>query len=472
MKSATIHRSNQFNWILGLFVVMFMTLLPAERSHAQLSAVAQAMEPEYFTRDLLIFIEGLDLDETQAVIAEAIFDDYEMQFDEGKLRMEQEIEALTNEIKEMKGQGQQDRILEMVVMPIQDWLVRREGLNSQLIENVKIILVPEQQELWTAFNRRLYREKKLDDGKFSGERVDLFIIARDTNVDSQQEPAKQIMDNYAMQLDQALHARQRLIEGEDTSLLDSLRNRTSDPSLDIDVKKKIINHRIKVRDINDFYREEIASALNAQLAEKFRMETLRRAYPKIYRTTNAERVFDEAMATYDPVGGQEGPGPKADKETYDAIWSLYGEFLGQLVVMNDKLYSTTRSSEPEIQRQRLENQIQRASGAKVERPKNPLTELQQEKRELEADYLMRLRNLLGDDAFFELNGTRRYDDRPYVSPDGGEERILKLSNPGGGGPRQDGKNNKPTKPDKRPDSPKKFGNGSGVGNGVGNRQDD
>ena len=128
MKSVTIHRSNQFNWILGLFVVMFMTILPAERSHAQLSAVAQAMEPEYFTRDLLIFIEGLDLDETQAVIAEAIFDDYEMQFDEGKLRMEQEIEALTNEIKEMKGQGQQDRILEMVVMPIQDWLVRREGL--------------------------------------------------------------------------------------------------------------------------------------------------------------------------------------------------------------------------------------------------------------------------------------------------------------------------------------------------------
>merc|ERR1711965_232780 len=110
-----------------------------------------------------------------------------------------------------------------------------------------------------------------------------------------------------MQLDQALHARQRLIEGEDTSLLDSLRNRTSDPSIDIDVKKKIISHRIKVRDINDFYREEIASALNAELAEKFRMETLRRAYPKIYRTTNAERVFDEAMATYDPTGGQEGP---------------------------------------------------------------------------------------------------------------------------------------------------------------------
>ena len=471
MKSVTIHRSNRFNWILGLCVVMFMTLLPAERSNAQLSAVAQAMEPEYFTRDLLIFIEGLDLDETQAVIAEAIFDDYEMQFEEGKLRMEEEIEALTNEIKEM-GQGQQDKILEMVVTPIQDWMVRREELNSQLIENVKIILIPEQQELWTAFNRRLYREKKLDDGKFSGERVDLFIIARDTNVDSQQEPAKQVMDDYAMQLDQALHTRQRLIEGESTSLLDSLQNRSNDPTVNIDVEKKIISHRIKVRDINDFYRGEIASVLTPELAEAFRTESLRRAYPKIYRTTNAERVFDEALATYDPVGGAEGPGPKADKDTYDAIWSLYGEFLGQMAIVNEKLYSMTRSSEPEIQRIRLDNQIKRAAGQAVERPKNPLTELQQEKRELESEYLKRLRELLGDDAFFELNGTRRYDDRSYVSPDGSNtagETLLKLSNPGGNAVP---KGVKPTKPpEKDRNSPKQLGNGSGVQSGMGNRDD-
>ena len=298
MKSVTIHRSNRFNWILGLCVVMFMTLLPAERSNAQLSAVAQAMEPEYFTRDLLIFIEGLDLDETQAVIAEAIFDDYEMQFEEGKLRMEEEIEALTNEIKEM-GQGQQDKILEMVVTPIQDWMVRREELNSQLIENVKIILIPEQQELWTAFNRRLYREKKLDDGKFSGERVDLFIIARDTNVDSQQEPAKQVMDDYAMQLDQALHTRQRLIEGESTSLLDSLQNRSNDPTVNIDVEKKIISHRIKVRDINDFYRGEIASVLTPELAEAFRTESLR--FLRIRRSTEPPTPNASLMRLWPPT---------------------------------------------------------------------------------------------------------------------------------------------------------------------------
>ena len=61
--------------LLSSILMIAMMLIPASPASAQLGAVAQAMEPEYFTRDLLIFIEGLDLDETQAVIAEAIFDD-------------------------------------------------------------------------------------------------------------------------------------------------------------------------------------------------------------------------------------------------------------------------------------------------------------------------------------------------------------------------------------------------------------
>ena len=470
MKLAPHNRPTYVKWLLGL-MVMVLTLVPAERSNAQLSAVAQAMEPEFFTRDLLIFIEGLDLDETQAVIAEAIFDDYEQQFDQGKLRMEEEIEELTTQLKDMRGQGKQDQILEMVVKPIQDWLIRREDLNQQLIENVKIILVPEQQELWTEFNRRLYREKKLDDGTLSGERIDLFIIARDTNVDAMVEPVKSVMNDYSLQLDQALHARQRLIEGKDSSLLDSLQNRSNNPSVDIEVKMDIIDHRVKVRDLNDFYREEIASNLPSEVAEAFKAETLRRAYPKVYRMTGAERIFDTALETYNPGGDNGIPGPKADKAIYDAIWNLYAEYLGELALLNDTLYTTTRSSEPAIQKQRLENMIRRASNQEVTRPTNPLAELQQEKRELEASYIAKLRALLGDDAFFELNGTRRWDDRGY-NPEMGGNASIKLRNDT---PLRGGKGKKGTKPDNRPDKePKEFGNGAGLGtgNGVGNRQDD
>ena len=40
-------------------------------------------EAGFFTRDLIVFIEGLDLDDTQQIIVEALFDDYEHGFDEG-----------------------------------------------------------------------------------------------------------------------------------------------------------------------------------------------------------------------------------------------------------------------------------------------------------------------------------------------------------------------------------------------------
>ncbi|MEE2908456.1 MAG: hypothetical protein VX527_11580 [Planctomycetota bacterium] len=442
--------------------------MPSAPAHGQLNAVAQAMEPEFFTRDLLIFIEGLDLDDTQSVIAEAIFDDYDQQFDIGKLQMEEEIESLTDELKAMRGTSDQDKILEMVVAPIQAWMVRREELNNRLIENVRVILVPEQQALWTSFNRRLYREKKLDDGRFAGERVDLNIIARDTGIDTTAEPLKTAMLNYDMELDHALHERQRLIEGNSKDLLNALQSRSQDPSFDMGTKKKITALRVKVRDVNDHHREEIAIILPAEIASAFREEALRRAYPKIYRGTNAERVFDDALAVYDPASGNE----KADQATYDAIWSLYAEFLGKLSVLNNDLYMTTRTSEPELELIRLENSMRRTRGEEITRPVDPVKALQQKKRELEREYIDKLRALLGDENFADLNGARRYMpppefDRSNMMGDKGD-RLLQLQRPGNGG-----KGGKGQKPDTRPDAPPTdLGQGQGLGQNPGNKSDD
>ena len=66
----------------------------------QISGIGKAMKPEFFTRDLIIFIEGLDLDETQQIIVEALFDDYELSFEEGIDRMEVRIEDIQDDIEE------------------------------------------------------------------------------------------------------------------------------------------------------------------------------------------------------------------------------------------------------------------------------------------------------------------------------------------------------------------------------------
>ncbi|MCH2133432.1 MAG: hypothetical protein MK116_06760 [Phycisphaerales bacterium] len=452
--------------LLTLGLIAVLAIVPAQPAQAQLGAVAQAMEPEYFTRDLLIFIEGLDLDETQAVIAEAIFDDYEQRFMDGKQQMEDEIESLTAELQELRGKIDNDKLLEMVVAPIQSWMIRREGLNDQLIENVRVILVPNQQELWTAFARKLYREKKLDEGRLSGERVDLFVVARDVSIDTTEEPVKAVMLNYALALDDALRARQRLMDGDNKDLLNVLRNRQDDPNADLGNRKKIEEARVIVRNVNDSYREEIAAILDEGTAQTFRTEVLRRAYPKIYRLTNAERVFNDALTVYGPEGD------KDNAELYDAILGLYSEFLGKLAYLNHNMYEATRTSEPELEMARIDNSLRRVRGEELLRPEDPIRPMQQEKRELEREYIDRLRALLGDDEFGDLNGARRYMPPPKYDPndpanaDKGE-RLLQLHSPGKSGtlPPKGGK------PDGRPDAPPTdLGRGSGVGSGVGNRQ--
>ncbi|MDG2423227.1 MAG: hypothetical protein P8M22_04545 [Phycisphaerales bacterium] len=449
---------------LSLMLVAGSILLPSAPAHGQLNAVAQAMEPEFFTRDLLIFIEGLDLDDTQSVIAEAIFDDYEQQFDQGKLQMEMEIEGLTEELKSMRGTADQDKILELVVSPIQAWMIRREELNERLIENVRIILVPEQQYLWTEFNRRLYREKKLDDGRFSGERTDLFVIVRDTGIVRGPEALEAALLNYDTELDQVLHARQRLLEGNQKDLLNALQNRSTDPNFDMDTKKKIIDLRVQVRNVNDRYRGDIAATLSGEQAVAFQEEALRRSYPKIFRGTNAERVFDDALAVYNPASESE----KADQATYDAIWSLYAEFLTKLSALNDEIYITTRESEPQLELARLENSLRRTRGEEILRPTDPVKALQQKKRELEREYIDKLRAMLGDEQFVELNGARRYVppaefNRNEQIPGDKGERLLQLERP----------NPKFEKPDKRPDAPAKgMKGGSGLGRGTGASRDE
>ena len=109
------------------------------------------------------------------------------------------------------------------------------------------------------------------------------------------------------------------------------------------------------------------------------------------------------MATYDPASGNE----KANQATYDAIWSLYAEFLGKLGAINNELYRTTRTSEPELELARLENSLRRARGEEIIRPVDPVKGLQQKKRELEREYIDKLRALLGDQNFADLNGARR-----------------------------------------------------------------
>ena len=150
-------------------------------TQAQIAGLTESMKPEFFTRDLILFIEGLDLDETQQMIVEEMFLDYEQAFEVGLQGMNDEIEEIQGEIESLRDDPQQ--VLTLVLAPIERWMGQRELLGDELIENVRVILIPEQESKWMQFNRKLYIEQNFSQGNLSGESLNLNHIARDIALD-------------------------------------------------------------------------------------------------------------------------------------------------------------------------------------------------------------------------------------------------------------------------------------------------
>jgi hypothetical protein len=362
-----------------------------------LGSLPSIMKPEYFSRDLLLFIEGLHLTEEQQVIAEMIFDDYEREFQEGLDNMEAEVTNVANTVGDLG--DDKDAIVKAVLAPIQGWAGQRDVLGIQLVENIRIILDEEQQAAWTRFNRRLDREKRLPDGRLSGENTNIDHVMRD--LDLQPAPATALAEaklRWELTLHDALIVRANATR-QNFNLLEQINNNSGDDSRD---RAKELAARIQVRDITDAAIEELA-VLYAANGGAFRREALKRGYGRVYRTTPAERLFRAALQSEQV---------KSDPALTAAVEDLFASYIEELGAINSALLDLTRNWEPELEEAKILNRARRLAGEALDRPQDPTRDLYQQRRELGTRYVELLRDLLGLEIFSELEGASRYLPRP------------------------------------------------------------
>jgi hypothetical protein len=382
--------------VLPLFAALFIAVAATAQGLGSLPSI---MKPEYFSRDLLLFIEGLNLTEEQQLIAEMIFEDYEFEFQEGLDGMEAQVTDVANNVAELG--DDRDAIVKAVLAPIQGWAGQRDVLGLQLVENIRTILDSDQQAAWTAFNRRLDREKRLPDGRLSGESTNIDHVMRDLDI---QPASGTALAEAKLRWELALH--DALVERADATrrnfnLLEQINN-TNAGADDAKKKKQELVARIKVRDITDAAIAEMA-ALHATHGEAFRHEALKRGYGRLFRTTPVERIFKAAL---------QNETIRNDADLLAAVQNLFEEYTGELGVINTALLDLTRRWEPELEEAKIQNRIRRLNGETLVRPTDPTRELYQQRRELGARYVELLRDLLGLELFSELDGAARYMPRP------------------------------------------------------------
>ena len=382
--------------------VLVLALLPAilaiftpKTAFSQMEYMAEAMQPEYMSRDLVVFAEGLNLDDTQEVIVEAMFDSYEDDFQNGWSATQERLNRIAEEIRD-KPSATTKETLEPVLNALGDWLVEKRHLDEGLLENVQAILVEHQRLLWPGFAQRLYREKHMSRGRLSGESVDLFQIARDSDLSPIAESliAGQL-EEYAIALDVAMRNRDAILRGNPKKLFDNILSGNAQRSPDL--VDTLIRARVEVRDLNDRYIELISGNLVGNDSEDFRSRALKRGYTRIYRRTPAQRLLGQA----------------AENENYTEniriqIIQLEMSYLQELAVLNFSILGKTRQYEPAMHRHReLAGQVRRDGGT-PQKLEDPTRELYKQREELGKRYIEMLRALLSPEQFLELDGARRW----------------------------------------------------------------
>lgn len=391
---------------LAAISMTLLTMLFPSTSVGQMEYMAEAMQPEFMSRDLVVFAEGLNLDDTQEVIVEAMFDSYEDDFENGWAATQERLNSIAENLRD-KPPATSKETLEPVLNALGDWLVEKRKLDDGLLENVQAILIEDQRLLWPGFAQRLYREKHMSRGRLSGESVDLFQIVRDSNLSPVAENAiNDQLTEYADALDVALRNRDAILRGNPKKLFDNILSGNAERSPNL--VENLIKARIEVRDLNDRYIDIISANLAGNDSEDFRMRALKRGYTRIYRRTPAQRILRQA----------------AENETYSEeirvqILQLEASYLQELGVINFELLEKTRQHEPAVHRNReLAGQVRRDGGT-PQKLEDPTRDLYKKREVLGERYIEMLRALLSPDQFLELDGSRRWIPR-------GEQQVFEF----------------------------------------------
>jgi len=385
--------------------VATLSLVTAAATSQGIGSLPQIMKPEFFSRDLLLFIEGLDLTDEQQAITEIHFEDYDREFQRGLDEMELSVTNVANSVEELG--DDKSAIVTAVLAPIQDWARKRDVLGHQLVENVRIILDEQQQAAWTQFNRRLEREKLLPEGRLSGESTNIEHVIRDQAIQvAVDSPLAEAQLRWELALSEGLRARAAAVS-QGFDLIEQIENPNASAA-DIQSRRVELQARIAIRDITDQSIEEMAGLLGQQ-GPAFRKEALKRGYGRIFRTTPVERLFKAAISN-DAIA--------ADPAVLAAVRDLFAEYQRELGEINLTLLDTTRTWEPELEEAKIENRARRLSGEPRLRPDDPTRSLYQERRELGVRYAQLLRDLLGDELFGQLDGASRFI--PRARPVDGE----------------------------------------------------
>ena len=377
-----------FMMVVFLIMACFMTGV-AHGQFGQVSGIGDIMNPYYYRRDLQIITDGLELDEDQQVFLEVLFFDYE----ESHARNRKNMLAQITSLKDQMESTNRTQLAQMIFDPFLDQSRRWNEDRDMFLQNLHLMLNEVQRSRWGEFLKQLRREKEIERGQFSGERIDLDLEIQKLNLDrEQQDLIAMTMREYLDILDELLIARELASFHCMSTTMNAMI--TDNYSAAIPMIEQLTRTQVAVRDHNLSFNDRIAAELSGTSGPVLHNAILTAGFPRVFRQTRAQRVFRDAKKL-DLEEGQ-----------LEAIIALETEFLALLHDLNMRIVHLIIDFEPKDMNYRVKKYGLRNSDPP--KPEDASRAAFAERETLGREYVTRLRAILTPDQFLEIPDARSF----------------------------------------------------------------
>lgn len=271
----------------------------------------RGMEAAVSTDEMTRYGKMLSLTPAQNDAVNKLHEAYVAEATTAAEKMRDEMTALREEARDDPAARE-----DMATM-FQKFRTKRQTMETGFFNDVKETLTPEQKNQWPVVERTRRRETTMNRGLMSGERADLVRIVDGLKLSAdQQKPVTPILDQYQIDLDRELIARneqQEKMQGGVRVLFTGGGDQTKMQKM-IEEGRAAAN---KVREVNRRYARQIDSAITDEtMRAKFDEQVRRESFPNIYRGNSQASRTVEAASAIDGLSAEQKTGIAEIKDRY------------------------------------------------------------------------------------------------------------------------------------------------------------
>lgn len=268
----------------------------------------------------------LELDDDQRVAIKSLHEGYVTEYQAAAKEMREGMQEVTRAFEDT-----QDHSVFSEKMPAirRKHRERTKKLEAGLMSDLKALLSAEQEASWPKVERQRRRETSLR-GSLSGESVNILQIVEGLKVQVD-EPLSQALDEYELELDRALVAKEQAQPGGDSFgpgggqfNVEEFQERMA----------KAREAGLKIRDVNQRHARRVEPLLPEAKRWEFAAAVRRDSFPRVYRTSRTSRALDESLKFTD-----------LDASQREAIAALKSSYDRDLAAVNDRWASAIEDEE-------------------------------------------------------------------------------------------------------------------------------